>query len=155
MGKSTGVKKKLRLAQVSSAYVGKPFEEGGWGNSYDCSSFLISIADKLGLHKSAEGSLFSKEGHGKLVDLWNTDREEAMRMAMDYLNANGEQVAPMRMRPGDVVIFSFKQGGETTFGLCGGNGHVLGSFINKGVTLVKTDILDIEKVFRLKKEREV
>jgi len=150
VGKSTGVKKKLRLAQVSSAYVGKPFEEGGWGNSYDCGSFLVSIAEKLGLHKVAKDSLFSKESHGDLVNLWNTDRKKTIQLGMEYLKANADTIDSTRMRPGDIVAFTFKAGGDAMFGLCGGNGHVLGSFINKGVTLVKTDVLDVKKVFRLR-----
>lgn len=149
MGKPKGVKKKLGLAQVTSAYVGKPFEEGGWGDSYDCGSFLVSIAEKLKLHTLDEDCIFSKKRHAELVELWRTDQSQVIRLAMDYLHANCDLIDPMRMRPGDVVAFNFKERDEIIFGLCGGNGHILGSFINKGVTLVKVELLDIKQVFRL------
>lgn len=148
-------RRRLNMAKVSSNFVGKPYERAGWGGGqgYDCVTFIASMLDRLGLHKVPEGSIFSKEKYIELVELWEKDPEAAIEIAIEYLRDSGaDEIEPLRMRPGDIVFFKLKEQEDMCFGMCGGNRHILTTFRDRGISPIKAQHLDIEKVFRCRQE---
>jgi len=139
------------LAKITSSYVGKPYKFMGWQEGFDCGSFLVSILENLGVHKVAKDSPFAKDKYHEVANLWLSSPREVESLVLEYLEKHGEQIAPLRMRPGDVVVYSFKRGDDNmSFGLCGGNNHIISAFKDKGVTPIKSDAVNIRSVFRLR-----
>lgn len=139
------------LAKVTSSYVGKPYKFMGWQDGFDCGSFLISILENLDIHKVAENSVFAKDRYHEIANLWLKSPEAVESLVSEYLEEHGIQVEPLRTRPGDVMIYSFKRGqeGVASLGIYGGNGHIISAFKDKGVTPIKVDAVNIKSVYRL------
>jgi hypothetical protein len=139
--------RKLRLAQLTSEVVGKPYglcEK----NAFDCLNLIFWYCDQQGikLPESFEG--FTRNNYDKLFE---RDPGQAKEVFERFIASLGQEISPAFAFAGDFLICAVKKTGERAIGIHAGGDQMMSVFLERGVALANLRAYDILTAYRPKR----
>ena len=130
-----GTNTKMTFAEMIGRELGKPYTEGGLGDSsYDCMGLLASLYWKRGLEFPDH---FEKWNRNNYFHYYRNDEKGALKTAIRFFDSFLERIHGGKVA-GDILLIRQPKGTEF-IGLYTGNNHAVTSFIRLGVRVFRLD----------------
>lgn len=139
--------KKIRLASLTSKWMGTPYEE--YGNEpkkgCDCLSFILNILEEYGYNIPDDFEGLTKDNY---MDAWYKNKDKTIKKLHRFLLSVTTKKEPNKMRSGDIILAKHKKVDEKMFIMYAGNSKVI--IVNQkfGVLAMPIREVNIINVYR-------
>jgi len=134
---------KLRMAELTSQIVGKPYKLGEW----DCLGVVLFFCDNWGISIPENFEGYTKENY---IQLFIDNPKRAKEIFFRFIASLGKEVDPKRTMPGDFLII--ETNGETGVCINVGGGNILSALLEKGIDVVSMKTYTVLKAYRWRKD---
>jgi cell wall-associated NlpC family hydrolase len=139
--------KQIRLASLTSKWVGSPYKE--YGNTpkegCDCFSFILNMFEEYGIKIPDEFDGFTKYNY---MDLWYNDRDKAIEEIDKFLISITTEKELNRMRSGDMILVKHRKIDAKSFMMYAGNSKAIIVNDEYGVIAMPIREFEVIKVYR-------
>lgn len=138
---------KLRLAEITSELVGKPYKLGGKGG-FDCAVLILEFAKRIGVPLEDEWEGFTTENYG---EFYASNPEQAMDVLRCWVTSIGEEIPAHKAFTGDILIADLRRGGRPEAPavlIHAGQDQALLVTASRGVTFTPLSAYTIRKAYR-------
>jgi len=139
--------KKIRLASLTSKWMGTPYED--YGNKpkegCDCFSFILSMLEGYGIKLP---DVFEGLTRDNYMDLWYKNRNKTIKIIDRFLLSVTTKKDLDRMRSGDIIFIKHKKTNEKGYVMYAGNSKVITVSPKFGVLAIPIKEYEISRVYR-------
>lgn len=140
----------MKLFSVTRDLVGKPYCLSSPELGFDCFSLVVEYMRKSGVQVPETYKGRSTIDYGAF---FSKDPEKAKTMMVEFVAELLEEVPSAFAFAGDILLARTKGSKNYTqsfLAIHGGNGHMMVSAIEQGVTLLPIRVYDISRAFRVR-----
>lgn len=139
--------KKIRLASLTSEWVGTPYEEycERPKEGCDCLSFILNMLESYGHTIPDE---FEGLNRYNYMASWHANKDKTIEKLHRFLLSVTEEKELNRMRSGDIILVKNRKVDERGFMMYAGNNKVIMVSIKFGVVTIPMREVKILKVYK-------
>ncbi len=139
--------KKIKLASITSKWMGTPYKEHGNNpkEGCDCFSFILNILEDYGYKLPDKFEGLTRNSY---VDLWYSNRKKALKTIENFLLSITIKKKITELRSGDIIFVNHKKLNEKSFMLYAGNSKAIIVNPKFGVIAMPIREVDVISVYK-------
>jgi hypothetical protein len=141
-----GARKRIKIFQLSSQVVGKPYKAGGQGlNGMDCFTLILDYLRKLGenIPSDIKYKGYTLESYYSAYE----KNPDVLDVGIEFIASKTQKISTSKIIAGDILVITNKDGVKSTV-IDGGNGNIIAATKRFGVTILNRSHFEVIRAFR-------